>query len=224
MLQDILTEAPVISIYADGRVIAVNVSSRDHVTVTIRRIWPADVQWLIDMAVAAGVGQPAPAFSGSFDAPDTWFTVVTPNGVKHTEVYLLGSLDDPRQKRLNAFLDKLMNLPRTLGASAVSPPQIYTPTRIVGVMTLADPPPNDANNALKWPGPTAEYDPTKYLVVCVTLTGRVAQEVHATTQGIVSTRLWSARGKFWRIRLRPLLPNEFNCLSLPRYPRILIVP
>ena len=228
MPEALVETLPTLAIYADGRVFTATRSQlANRFALEIRRIAPADVGRLVDLALDARVGEPAPKFFGEFDAPDTLFRVVTNDGVKETRAYTLDvggrgvdAQGIERQMQLRSLHDKLMDLPGTLGPSAVTPARTYMPDSVAAIMTRFVPHPWDPSPqtgglpVLEWPGPAPGYDVDRYLAVCATLTGSLAHEVYRAVLTDTFARFWTKAGTHWQIRVRPLLPNELGCASI----------
>ncbi|KPM57546.1 cold-shock protein [Frankia sp. R43] len=138
------TRLPLVAIYHDGRVltegpVAAMWPGPALPNLQLRRISAADVQKLVDHAVAAGVGtEPDFGQPPIADAPSTRFTVRTAGGVRTMEVAALTEADgtgltaaqQSARKAAQRLYTELTDLPATLGAGAVSEPEEYTPTAI----------------------------------------------------------------------------------------------
>ncbi|HYN92235.1 MAG TPA: hypothetical protein VES42_00070, partial [Pilimelia sp.] len=142
---------PLVSVYGDGRVVTEGPITLQYPgpalpNLQLQRISTADVEGLVERAVAAGVGA-APA--GGYgrppiaDAPDTRFTVLTDDGPKVSEVYALAEARDggsgltaeqvSARKRLSGLLASLTDLPGTLGRDAVTAAGPYRATEVVAL-------------------------------------------------------------------------------------------
>ncbi|EFC85235.1 hypothetical protein [Parafrankia sp. EUN1f] len=139
------TRLPLVAIYHDGRVLAEGPVAAVWPgpalpNLQLRRISVADVQKLVDRAVAAGVGtEPDFGQPPIADAPSTRFTVRTAAGVRTMEVSALTEADgtgltaaqQSARKAAQRLYTELTDLPATLGAGAVGEPEEYTPTAVV---------------------------------------------------------------------------------------------
>ncbi|KPM53810.1 hypothetical protein ACG83_22075 [Frankia sp. R43] len=222
---------PKVVVYQDGRVV-----SRDPMStvgpgpalpeVQLRRISAADVRRLVERAVAAGAGgdrdfgQPRIT-----DSSSTRFTVRTADGVRTTSVYALSEYTHARgggeltagqwsaREELQRLLDALTDLPATLGPRAVSDPVPYLPA---AVAAFVDPVSIASADAPAWPGPSLPGEPFGSLtqITCATVRGDQTRELLAAASSAVSTTLWTFDGRQWRVRFRPLLPDETGCVDL----------
>ncbi|CUU55902.1 hypothetical protein Ga0074812_106157 [Parafrankia irregularis] len=142
--QMLATRLPLVAIYHDGRVltegpVAAVWPGPALPNLQLRRISAADVQKLVDHAVAAGVGtEPDFGQPPIADAPSTRFTVRTAGGVRTMEVTALTEADgtgltaaqQSARKAAQRLYTELTDLPATLGTGAVSEPEEYSPTAI----------------------------------------------------------------------------------------------
>ncbi|MCW2510495.1 MAG: uncharacterized protein JWP68_3643 [Modestobacter sp.] len=227
---------PVISVYADGRVI----SEGPVATIYPGYAWPnvqlqqtdrATVQTLVDHALAAGVtettdlGRP-----GIADATSTRFTLTTAAGTTVREVYALtegagspsGFTDEQRaaRTRLTGLLTELTDLPVSLDAEGEAP-AAYEPTAVAALVRPWTVPEGDASLGeqpeLPWPGPALSGEPVAPQVTCVVATGDQAAAVADAARGANQLTPWStADGARWSISFRPLLPHETGCADLTR--------
>ncbi|EFC85909.1 hypothetical protein [Parafrankia sp. EUN1f] len=240
---------PSVVVYQDGRVITRDPSPAGGPgpalpALQLRRISAADVQKLVDLAVAAGVGgdrdfgQPRIT-----DSSTTRFTVRTADGVRTTSVYALseytpamgGSELTARQRSareaLEQLQDALTDLPTTLGPRAVSEPEPYTPAAVAAFVEprpegcpsapsgggpLAGCDPATGTGVPAWPGPSLPGEPFGSLTrtTCATVSGDQARELLAVARTAVSTTRWTSDGRQWMVRFRPLLPDETGCADL----------
>ncbi|SNT65137.1 hypothetical protein SAMN05421812_12071 [Asanoa hainanensis] len=235
--QSIPGRVPAVSVYGDGRVITEGPVAAIYPGPALpnlqqARISEADVDALVDRAVAAGVGagtdlgQP-----GVADASTTRFVVTTENGVKQTDAYALGMADvggllSPSQaaarQKLADLLAALQDLPATLGTGAVREEGAYQPKSVAAIATpyvkpeqpleLQPPVPVD------WPGPALPGDKLNpnVDVGCVTATGDQAQAVLAAAGKANAATPWASGGEQWSLLLRPVLPDESDCADLAK--------
>ncbi|MBE3203284.1 MULTISPECIES: hypothetical protein [Parafrankia] len=142
------------------------------------------------------------------------------------------------RKDLQRLLDALIDLPATLGPRAVSDAGPYVPA---AVAALVEPVPAESApigpvsagpvsaesapagpmavttaSGPAWPGPPLPGEPFGSLtrITCATVRGDQARAVLAAASTAVSTALWTSDGRQWRIRFRPLLPEESGCADL----------
>lgn len=228
------TRLPLISIYADGRVISEGPTTKIYPgpalpNVQLARISRDDVEKLIAHAERAGVGTAGDLGTpGITDVPSTLFTVQTKDGVKKLEVYALSyEADDQNltahQKAARAKLRKLVaeltDLTGTLGAKSVSESEPYRPSAVAAV---ASPWVASGDTGLPkspevvWPGPKL---PGASLgeglnIGCVTASGDDASAVLKAATSATSITPWVSDGKRWTLIVRPLLPDESSCADL----------
>lgn len=230
-----LTRLPLVSVYADGRVITQGPQIAIYPgpalpSLQVQQIDPAAVRTLIDKAVAAGVrpgadlGRPPIA-----DALSTRFTVITDAGQQSVEVMGLAEATADQaglsaaqraaRARLATLLEQLTDVKATLGAAASAEPQQYVPSALVaaarpysadGVAT------NSPEPAVPWPGPAL---PGPLLnpgadVGCVTVAGDTVSGVLSAAGSANAMTPWTWGGRQWSVTLRPLLPDETDCASL----------
>jgi hypothetical protein len=164
---------PVLSIYADGRVVDQGpVDSRYPApalpNVRVRRISPADVRMLVERALAAGVRDTADlGRPGVMDAATTRITVVTGSATYVRTVYALGeaagtmrqgggrgvppkpvvrgvtAAQQAARAKLLDLVRALTDLPATLGAGAVHAAAPYVASSVAAVVTPYRPSPQD---------------------------------------------------------------------------------
>ncbi|MEV4417289.1 hypothetical protein [Catellatospora sp. NPDC049609] len=229
-----LTRLPAVSVYADGRVLTPGPQIMIYPPPALpniqeQRISTGDVQKLVDLAVAAGVGKSGVDYGtpNVTDLPNTRFTVTTPDGVQHTEVYALTeSMDNasgltPAQqdarKKLLDLVKAVTDLQGTLGASAVGTSTQYVPKKVAGIAS-AWTAPGDGTSAgpeVAWPGPAL---PGASLgeglgLGCVVAEQEAGAVLTAAAKASAITP-WTSGGKSWTVGIRPLLPDETGCESL----------
>ncbi|WP_242423789.1 cold shock domain-containing protein [Frankia sp. EI5c] len=240
------TRLPLVVVYEDGRVIsegpqAAVAPGPALPNVQLRRISAADVQKLVDRAVAAGIGGERDFGQPSVtDSPTTRFTVRTADGVRTTEIYALaeGHGDTgltahqlAARKAVEGLLDALTDLPGALGPAAVGEPAPYTPAAVAAIVTPWAPSCTAAPGAARpgrcggvpadpneraWPGAPLPGETFSHAadLTCVTTDGDRAAELLAAARTAVTTTPWTYDGSRWQIRFRPLLPDESTCADL----------
>ena len=221
---------PLVSVYADGRVITEGPVIAIHPApalpnLQVAQIDPGRVDDLVQQALDAGVGQDLdygrPPIA---DVPSTRFTVVTDEGTEVTEVYALqeGLFPEPDAAGLTdeqvAARDALQHLLADLTAVG-GPTESYEPESVAAVVT----PYAEADDAaaqqpeVSWPGPPLPGEPLdeRLGISCVTASGEAADAVlGAATRANQATPWTSDDGTRWSLLLRPLLPHETGCADL----------
>lgn len=221
---------PLVSVYADGRVITEGPVIAIHPApalpnLQVAQLDPARVQDLVQRALDAGVGQDLDyGMPPVADVPSTRFTVVTDDGTEVTEVYALqeGLFPEPDAAGLTeeqvAARAGLQDLLEDLTAAG-SPTESYEPDAVAAVVT----PYVEADDAapeqpeVAWPGPPLPGEPLDEPldISCVTARGEAAQAVlEAAASANAATPWTSDDGTRWSLLLRPLLPHETGCADL----------
>jgi hypothetical protein len=225
-----LGRLPVVSVYADGRVITQGPQIMIYPgpalpNLLVQQLDPASVRGLVDKAIAAGVragadlGQPNVA-----DAPTTRITVAAPGGVRTLDAVALteAQANDPKltvaqrdaRAKLAAFVQEVSDLSAAKGMPAAVP---YRPT---AVAALAKPYAKPENGLPKqpgpvaWPGPALPGESLNTTTGCVTASGDAAAAVLAAAKKANQITPWTSGGKQWSITFRPLLPDETGCADL----------
>jgi hypothetical protein len=223
--QFLLGRLPVVSVYADGRVItegpvALIYPGPALPNLQVARITPEEVKQLAAEALEAGVetgadfGQP-----GVADIPSTHVTVVTGYGTQSVDVVALNEAqpDDSAltaqnqadRKRLKTFVDKLTSL----GADS----QSYAPEEVAVIaQPWTDPGDGLVGKPVDWPGPALPGDVVNADVGthCLAVTGAEKDAVLAAAAKANQQTPWASGGKQWTVLFRPLLPGESGCASL----------
>ncbi|MDP9794245.1 hypothetical protein J2S43_002757 [Catenuloplanes nepalensis] len=229
----VATRLPMISVYADGRVITEGPVTLQYPgnalpNVLLRQIEPAAVEQLVERARSAGVRNGADlGRPGITDVPTTRFTLLTEEGLQTTEAYALseaagadtGLTEGQVRDRLllTELITALQDLPATLGADRAGDEVAYRPAEIAAVAgpwqpdeTVRDAP------EIAWPGPelpgTSLGDGLD--LGCVTATGQAAADVLTAAATATAITPWTSAGKKWTVHLRPLLPDEHTCADL----------
>ncbi|GAB7039005.1 MULTISPECIES: hypothetical protein [Catenuloplanes] len=231
--ETVATRLPMISVYADGRVITegpvtMQYPAKALPNVLLQQITPEDVTQLVERARSAGVQNGADlGRPGVTDVPTTRFTLLTEEGLQVTEAYALSeaagadaglTADQVRDRRLlTELVTALQDLPATLGADRIGDAVPYRPTEIAAV--AAPWRPDDTvpgQPEVAWPGPelpgTSLGDGLD--LGCVTATGQAAADVLAAAANATAITPWTSAGKKWTVHLRPLLPDEHACADL----------
>jgi hypothetical protein len=224
--QFLVGRLPATSVYADGRVIFEGPVTLSYPgpalpNLQVGRLSPAQVQQLLDKAVAAGVkegadfGQP-----GVTDVPTTEITVVTATGKQTVGANALREArpDDPQltkaqhqaRKKLLTFVDGLNDLdlkttpyrPEALAALV----QPYTAPEDPGVRP----------KGVEWPGPALPGDKVNpnLDLTCVVATGEQLGAVLTAAADATAITPWGSGGNTWSVLFRPLLPEEAGCADL----------
>ncbi|GAB2866848.1 hypothetical protein GCM10027176_80660 [Actinoallomurus bryophytorum] len=189
---------PDFSLYGDGRAVTGGREPTEyHLThQALRR--------LVSDASKAGLATPRTVDDPNIsDGTYKVITFVTGGRARTTKVIQEGGrADDPAKK----FLARLVpaNWPRGDQASA---PVAYRPSR-VAVLAVASP-----GSGPKWPYGPLTSGKRVGTSGCTVLTGADA----AKAQRLATARTqWNDRGKSFRVRIRPLLPDERDCAALSR--------
>jgi hypothetical protein len=220
---------PMVSVYGDGRVVTdgpVNLMAPGPAlpNVQVQMITPELVRQLAKEAAAAGVrtgtdfGRPNVA-----DAPSTRVTVSTGGATQTVTVEALGEAqsNDPSltaaqrdaRTKLAAYVTKVTGLSTATGMPA---PSAYVPD---AVAVLAHPfaPAGDLKSPeMAWAGPAlpGEMVNENIGMGCVVVTGTQKDQVLAAAKKATAITPWTAGGKKWLIKFRPLLPDEKGCAAL----------
>ncbi len=217
---------PLVSVYADGRVITEGPVILIHPgpalpNVQVAQIDDAALQDLVDTALAAGVGETADLGTPPLaDAPSTRFTLVTSEGTAEREVYALsetpeGSGLTPAQEEARGRLSDLQAALLDAGGADTTS---YVPESVAAVVTpWTDPQDGLPQPELPWPGPALPGESTGGPpdVTCVTATGAEAQAVLTAAGGGNASTPWvTGDGARWSVAFRPLLPDETGCADL----------
>ena len=226
-----LSRLPLISVYADGRVITSAPQTLEYpgpamATLQVHRLEPAAVDALVAKAVDAGVrsgtdfGRPNVA-----DAPSTRFTVQGPGGRQGVEVLALGEArsDDsqltPAQNqartKLAGFLRELTAVPDGLGAG-----QPYEPATVAAIarpFTADGDPAVSVPAAAPWPGPALPGETLTEGFAglgCVAVSGGGVAKLLAAVRTAKANTPWTSGGKKWTVTFRQMLPEETGCDDL----------
>jgi hypothetical protein len=225
-----LGRLPVVSVYADGRVITQGPQIMIYPgpalpNVLVQQLDPATVGGLAGKAVAAGVrpgadlGQPNVA-----DAPTTRITVAAPGGTRTLDAVALteAQADDPRltvaqrdaRAKLAAFVQEVSDLSAASGMPEAVP---YQPAAVAALARPYAKPENglpEQPEATVWPGPALPGAALNGTTGCVTASGDDAAAVLAAAKKANQITPWTSGGKQWSVTFRPLLPDETGCADL----------
>ncbi|BBH71021.1 hypothetical protein ACTI_77060 [Actinoplanes sp. OR16] len=216
---------PLVSVYADGRVITEGPTTLIYPgpalpNLQVARITPEEVTQLAAEAGEAGVktgadfGQPNVA-----DIPSTLVTVVTGYGKQSVDVVALNeaqpddssltAANQAARKKLKTFVDKLAGL----GADS----QPYAAEEVAAIARPWTEPGDDlGGKPVTWPGPQlpGEALNSDAGVNCLAVTGAEKDAVLAAAAKANQQTPWESAGKQWSVTFRPLLPDESGCESL----------
>jgi hypothetical protein len=237
MLETQAARLPIVSVYADGRVIlegpvAAIYPAPAWPNVQLLDVGREGVQELADRALAAGVaetddlGRPPLA-----DAPSTRFTLVTGESTHVREVYglsetmgmpapgLTGSQVAARQE-LRQLLTEVPDL--AFAEAGEQPPAPWIPAAVAAVVrpwtaTEEDIAQGRVPEPLPWPGPELPGEPLgpRPDLTCVVATGEQATAVISAAGDANTLTPWvTPDGARWSVTFRPLLPDESSCADL----------
>jgi hypothetical protein len=225
-----LGQLPVVSVYADGRVITQGPQIMIYPgpalpNVLVQQADPAVAAGLAQKGVAAGVqagadlGQP-----GVADAPTTRITVATPGGVRTLDAVALTEAqpNDPRltepqraaRAKLAAFVQEVTDLSGAAGMPKAVP---YQPTAIAAFTRPYAKPENGLPKQpqpVAWPGPALPGEMLTGTTGCVTASGDAGAAVLAAAKKANAITPWTSGGKQWSLTFRPLMPDETGCADL----------
>jgi len=230
----LLTRLPAISVYGDGRVITQGPIILPYPgpalsDLQVQTISTADVNELVEQAVAAGVGTATDLGTPLIaDASSTRFTLWTESGTEVFEVYALdeatglsSGLNADQQvarDKLRVFAESVTDLSALLGDESLRDAEPYSPTAIAAIAEpwaagdegIGDQP------EVAWPGPElpGESIGGGLNLGCVTVTGDVVRELVEAVASATTATPWTSGGERWTISLRPLLPHETGCADL----------
>jgi hypothetical protein len=228
----LLSRLPDFSLYGDGRVITEGPQIAIYPgpalpSVTVRTVSAAGIARLVQLALDAGVGNGADTGRPLVaDVPSTIFTVMVGGMVRTTNVDALGfdtgltPAQLATRQKLTDLIDKLGDLPATLGAADAGSEQPYAPQTMAVISSPWDGPPTGqpAQPQLRWPGPALpgpEFDRTMLQFLhCISFTGAELTAVLAAASHANAETPWVWQGAAYSISFRPLLPDESSCDDL----------
>lgn len=229
------TRLPLISVYADGRVITQGPTILVYPgpampNLQVQVISAEQVDDLVTQALAAGVGSaPDLGTPPIADAASTRFTVLTDNGVEQLEVYALAETPDApgaeltaeqtaARQKLQSFVDSLTDLGSAIGTSAEdSAPYVAEAIAAVAEPWVAMDSSVDASQPeVAWPGPALPGESLSegLELGCVTVTGAELEQLQTVAADATTATPWVSGDKRWTVTLRPLLPDETDCADL----------
>jgi hypothetical protein len=189
---------PDFSLYGDGRAVTGGGQPMEY------HLTSRALRRLVKEASKAGLATPRTVDDPNIsDASYKVITFVTGGRARTTKVVQEGGhADDPAKK----FLARLVpaNWPRGDQASAPGP---YRPSR-VAVLAVASP-----GSGPKWPFGPLTSGTRVGTSGCTVLSG--ADATKAQRMAAIRTQ-WNDRGESFRVRIRPLLPDEPDCAALSR--------
>jgi hypothetical protein len=231
-VESLVTRVPDLTVYGDGRVIAPGPVMAIYPgpalpNIQVQKVTAQAVRTLVGLAVAAKVGAALDFGQPSVsDGTSTRITVLTSSGKQVSTVYMLG-MDNgltPGQRAARAplrdLVAKLGDLPGTLGADEVGPSNPYTPHALAAVDSpwVGDPAAGGLTEPERaWPGPGLPGDkigPSGGNLSCVTVSGSQLATVLDTAGQANQLTPWTWDGERYRMRFRPLLPDESSCADL----------
>jgi len=223
-------DVPAVSVYGDGRVITLGPQIEIYPppalpNVQVATIKQADLQRLLDRARAARIGEERDfGQPGIADATTARFRLRTSEGLVQTEVYALtesgdasGLTEEQQANRRGPaqLMQTMQDLRKTFGADAVGPERPYQAKAVAAVAREWTADPQMPQKEIAWPGPDLpgpRISDTPW--GCVTATGTQAEAIYAAAAQANTLTPWVSGGKRWFAQLRPLLPDEVNCMSI----------
>ncbi|MBF9133074.1 hypothetical protein I0C86_29540 [Plantactinospora sp. S1510] len=229
-----LTRVPIVTIYADGRVITEGPQIAIYPGPALpnlqqQRIPLDEVDRLIGQARAAGVGSAVDLGRPSVtDMPSTRITVSSATGTEVLEAYALseggqgaGGLTEAQRNartELQKLITVLTDLAGTLGPDVVEAAKPYQAEAVaaVAIPWQADDNGIAAPPEVAWPGPALPGSPpsTGLDQGCVDVRGAEATALLGAAAKANARTPWTSGGKRWLVSLRPLLPDEAGCADL----------
>lgn len=220
-----LVRVPRVVIYADGRIVTEGARIEIYPApllppVLIGRLSAAQLAEVMAAAREAGLASGEDRAYGPglvADAPDTLFTVVTPDGVTRTSFGAFGidqEWPDPEEAAARAaaqaFLDTLVLEPEAEPWTAVVPQAVRLLVNVYG-----DPDPDLPQPEVAWPGPTSLATGGEPIFPddplggrCIVISGDELAATWPVLQAANEQTPFTSDGAAWRIVVRPLLPGE----------------
>lgn len=224
----IVGRLPMITVYGDGRVISEGPVTMIYPGPALPNVQegtlsPAEVDALVERAIAAGVGgSPDVGQPGITDNPNTRFTLRADGATKELEVYALPEtigLTEAQIRNRKALTDLIESVTAGSGSGST----VYEPAAVAAIVTPWVAPGADAGvtapDPVAWPGPAL---PGKTMgsadlgIGCVVAEGDQATAVLAAAAKANAATPWTSGGKKWSVMLRPLLPDETGCADLSK--------
>jgi hypothetical protein len=236
-----VSRLPIVTVYADGRVVRegpqIEIWPPPALpSLQLSRIDPERVAGLAHLAEEAGVGKdPDVGEPPIADAASTRFVVSTGSGTQTLEVYALdegqetdvdgsalpGVSEEQREarRRLSELRQALVDLEATLGPEEVEDAGMYDAEAVaVFSSPYGEPPaePDLVQQERAWPGPELPGTTGAADVGCLTATGPEAEAILEAAADTNQETPWTSGGSTWRVRIRPLLPDEASCEDVAR--------
>jgi hypothetical protein len=219
---------PLISVYADGRMISEGPVIAIYPGPALpnlqeQRIDRAAVQDLVDRALAAGVADTTDLGSPPVaDATSTRITVLTASHTYVREVYALQEtpaegpgLTDAQHAARTKLRDLVSAITEPTAGDGSAP---YQPDSIAALAAPWSAPQDGLPQPdVAWPGPALPGESTGGLpdLGCVTVTGdQVPALLTAAASANTETAWVTPGGSRWSVTFRPLLPDESGCADL----------
>jgi hypothetical protein len=189
---------PDFSLYGDGRAITGGARPMEY------HLTSRALRRLVSEASTAGLATPRTVDDPHIaDATYKVITFVTGGRARTTKIIQEGRGADDRAA---AFLSRLDPARWPRGDQSAAP-RAYHPSRVAALASAAP----DAGDAATWPfAPLAAGTPVGGFT-CTVLTGRDAAKAQQAP-----ARAWRDHGRTYRVRVRPLLPDEHGCAALAR--------
>lgn len=219
---------PMVSIYADGRVITEGPQVTVYPAPALPNLQVATlprrtVDELADKARAAGVGHATDyGQPGVADATTTRFTLVEDGTKLISEVYALSETREedpaltPAQRQARDRMRTLLQTLREPSGAPAGGETAYRPTAVATIVSAwtstgsGTPPTARAWRGAALPGPVV--GPAD--LHCGTTTGDAVRNVLTDAASANAETPWTYDGKRWSVAFRPLLPDESGCDSL----------
>ena len=225
------TQLPLVSVYADGRVITEGPVIAIHPgpalpNLQVSTIPTERVEELVQQALDAGVGEEFDyGMPPVADVPNTRFTVVTADGTETTEVYALQRGLFPEGEEVPGLTEdqvaaraELQDLVDELTGLSSEGSEAYEPESIAAVASTNFLPGSTPDDVATWPGPPLPGDElsTGLELYCVVARDEAVAAVLEAAEDATAETVWqNPDGGRWALTLRPLLPHESGCADLP---------
>lgn len=229
----LLTELPVFTLYADGRIVTQGPVAEIYPgpllpNLQVRTVSPADIDAIVEAAREAGLDGPDASYdvTNIADAATTIFTLVLDGEVHRISAYSL--FEDPFtdasiDEETRAARARLLELQRQLGdletllghPVPVEEPFVADAARLFVREQADDPDPSLPSQVLPWP---ASLDPDAGVPVGYDDTYRcllVGDGGYADLEPVLRTAnaltVWELGDERYALMVRPLLPDESGC-------------
>lgn len=229
----LLTELPVFTLYADGRVITQGPIAEIYPgplmpNLLIRTLSTDDVDVIVEAARAAGLDGPDASYdvTNIADAATTVFTLTIDGETHRISAYALfeDPLGDPTlDEEARAGRDRLNELQRQLGdleallghPIPAEEPFAADAARLFATDQLSDAPPDLTRQVLPWP---VSFDPMDGEPVgyddafrCLLVEGADYAEILPVLESANALTVWERDEDRYALIVRPLLPDESGC-------------